>query len=116
MELQPFFAHAVADGFRAESRDLPFHWDFQQSDRFIIDLEFTAGGGNGPHGIAGRMELPERAHLARAAHRCRACVSSLLQVSDETEHRGRLGFGDAAPRKCSPSRLLRVRVSKAPEH
>ncbi len=40
IDIRPFLAHAVPSHFDAACRDLPFHWDFEQIDRFIIDLEF----------------------------------------------------------------------------
>lgn len=40
IDIRPFLAHAVPSHFEAAFRDLPFHWDFEQIDRFIIDLEF----------------------------------------------------------------------------
>jgi hypothetical protein len=41
MDLAPWIAHAVPDGFFAATRDLPFYWDFQQDDRSVIDIRFA---------------------------------------------------------------------------
>ena len=40
-DLRPFLAHAVPDRFSGEGRHLPYWWDFPQTDRFILDIEFT---------------------------------------------------------------------------
>ena len=40
IDLSAAVGHAVPERFRAAERDLPFYWDFEQSDRFIIDLQF----------------------------------------------------------------------------
>lgn len=40
-DLRPFLAHAVPDRFSGACRHLPFHWDFAQADRFIIEVELT---------------------------------------------------------------------------
>ncbi|MBK9146276.1 MAG: hypothetical protein IPM12_00495 [Flavobacteriales bacterium] len=119
MELRPFFAHAVAEGFRAESRDLPFHWDFRQSDRFIIDLEFTQ-----PvevmdlTALQGEWNCPSARYTLRAtridARHVR--IESLLQVSDETEHpEDALALETLLREVLAPSRVLRVRVNMEPE-
>lgn len=40
LELRPFIAHAVDERFQTAGRDLAFHWDMLQTDRFIIDIAF----------------------------------------------------------------------------
>ena len=40
-DLRPFIAHAVLDGFSSEGRQLPYHWDFEQTDRFILEIAFA---------------------------------------------------------------------------
>jgi hypothetical protein len=40
MDLSRFISHAVPVKFTSNGRDLPFHWDFAQDDRSIIDLHF----------------------------------------------------------------------------
>ncbi|MEX1131665.1 MAG: hypothetical protein WEC15_00435 [Flavobacteriales bacterium] len=40
IDLRPFIAHAVPYSCEREGRDLPFHWDFAQTDQFILDLKF----------------------------------------------------------------------------
>lgn len=40
IDLRPFIAHAVPHSCEREGRDLSFHWDFAQTDQFILDLKF----------------------------------------------------------------------------
>ncbi|HRH70713.1 MAG TPA: hypothetical protein PLB89_14520 [Flavobacteriales bacterium] len=40
IDLSRMIGHAVPADFVAQGRDLPFHWDFAQNDRSIIDLHF----------------------------------------------------------------------------
>ncbi|MBK8340957.1 MAG: hypothetical protein IPK99_13585 [Flavobacteriales bacterium] len=40
LDLSGLLVHALADGFRATGRDLPFHWDFPQRDELSIKVHF----------------------------------------------------------------------------
>ncbi len=40
IDLRSFIAHAVPYSCERVGRELPFHWDFTQSDQFILDLKF----------------------------------------------------------------------------
>lgn len=40
-DLRGFIAHAVPERFTADRRDMPFHWDFQHTDRFILEIAFA---------------------------------------------------------------------------
>jgi hypothetical protein len=40
LDLSSCIGHAAPDRFSGADRDLPFYWDFAQSDRSIIDLHF----------------------------------------------------------------------------
>ncbi|MCB0784738.1 MAG: hypothetical protein KDC02_11085, partial [Flavobacteriales bacterium] len=39
LDLSGLLMHAVPEGFQAEGRDLPFHWDFPQDDHLEVALE-----------------------------------------------------------------------------
>ena len=39
LDLSGLLMHAVPEGFQAEGRDLPFHWDFPQDDHLEVVLE-----------------------------------------------------------------------------
>lgn len=40
LDLSSCIGHAAPEGFLATDRDLPFYWDFTQTDRSIIELHF----------------------------------------------------------------------------
>jgi hypothetical protein len=118
-DLRPFIAHAVLDGFSSEGRQLPYHWDFEQTDRFILEIAFAQ-----PVEVMdlaqlqGVWESPSARYTLRAtridARHVR--VESFLQVSDETEHpEDALALETLLGEVLAPSRVLRVRLNKAPE-
>jgi hypothetical protein len=41
VDLAALLTHAIPLGFTAADRDLPFHWDFAQDDRVVLDLRFV---------------------------------------------------------------------------
>jgi hypothetical protein len=43
VDLSRFVSHVVPSTFAAAERDLPFHWDFAQDDRFIITIKGVEG-------------------------------------------------------------------------
>lgn len=38
LDLARFIGHVVPSDFKADDRDLPFHWDFEQDDRYVITI------------------------------------------------------------------------------
>lgn len=38
LDLARFMGHVVPPDFTADDRDLPFHWDFEQDDRYVITI------------------------------------------------------------------------------
>jgi hypothetical protein len=40
LDLIDFFPFLIPAGFKAESRDIPFYWDFLQQDRYSVELSF----------------------------------------------------------------------------
>lgn len=118
MDLRPFIAHAVPARFNPEGRDLPFHWDFAQLDRFIIDIEFDQ-----PVEIMDLTRLradvstPGARYLLEAtridARRVR--IESRLQVLKEQESAADAESIGALLRAVNePDRTLRVRISSVP--
>ncbi len=114
VELAPFFAHAAPNGFTALGRDLPFHWDFAQNDRFIIDLEFSR-----PVEVMDLTQLQGEWTCPSARYTLRATridathlrVESQLQVLQEREEAAdALALETLLREVLAPSRVLRVRM------
>jgi hypothetical protein len=118
-ELAPFFAHAASKGFKAEGRDSPFHWDFQQNDRFIIDFEFAQ-----PVEVMDLTQLQGEWNAPSARYTLRVTridarhlrIESQLHVLEEMEApEDALALETLLREVLAPSRMLRVRVSAVPE-
>ncbi|MBK7944061.1 MAG: hypothetical protein IPJ85_01580 [Flavobacteriales bacterium] len=118
-DLRGFIAHAVPVGFAAQGRDLPFHWDFQQSDRFIIEIAFAQ-----PVEVMdltqlqGAWESPSarytlEATLIDAKH---LRIESRLDVLRPVEEvSAALALGELIRAVHEPERVLRVRLPSAME-
>lgn len=119
VELRPFIAHAVEDRFRAEGRELPFHWDMLQTDRFIIDIAFEqALEVMDLTQVTGEWRSPSARYTLRAtridAQHVR--IESELQVVNPTEAAHDAPALETLLREVlAPSRLIRVRVGPVTE-
>lgn len=118
IDLRPFFAHAVPSSFEAGARHLPFHWDFRQLDRIIVDLEFDQAVE-----IMDLTRLQEEVSSPGARYLLEATridarhvrIESRFEVLREREEEGDAEAIGALLRAMNdPDRRLRVRVSSMP--
>lgn len=88
IDLGPFFAHVAAQGFMAEGRELPFHWDYPQDDHFVVDLYFRQRVELVDSASFDRSFSTPNATLERTVHRLSdggLRVESRLHVTGERE-------------------------------
>ncbi len=116
--LSPFLAHAVPTGILAEGRDLPFHWDFRQADRFIVDIEFEQ-----PVEVMDLTRLQESSSTPGARYDIEATridarhvrIESRFTVTHEQEEVGSaIAIEELIRTITDPDRMIRVRRSRLP--
>jgi hypothetical protein len=117
-DLRPFLAHAVPGRFSGEGRHLPFWWDFAQTDRFILDIEFAE-----PVEVMDLTRLQESFSTPGARYTLEATridarnvrVESRFEVLREQEEADAAMAIEALLRAMNdPGRLLRVRPGPMP--
>lgn len=91
VDLADFLHHVVPEGFDADTRQLPFHWDFRQQDRIRVEFLFQR-----PMRIADEAAC-DRSHTTAASRLERTCrmagdrklvVESRLSIDAEREDPG----------------------------
>jgi hypothetical protein len=119
LELRPFIAHAVDERFQATGRDLAFHWDMLQTDRFIIDLAFDE-----PLEVMDLTQLVGEWRSPSARYTLRATridarhvrIESELEVVAATAEPSEAVALEAVLREVlAPSRLIRFRPAPVTE-
>lgn len=65
LDLGALLSHVVPVGFVAADRDLPFHWDFLQDDRVVLDLRFDAPMQFDVSGVGDTVRMSPSAHIER---------------------------------------------------
>lgn len=117
-DLRPFLAHAVPERFSGAGRHLPFHWDFAQTDRFILDIAFAE-----PVEVMDLTRLQESWSTPGARYMLEATridashvrIESRFEVLREREEPDAAMAIEALLRAMSdPDRVLRVRPGPAP--
>ena len=76
IDLKGLLEHAVPNRFTAAGRDLPFYWDFEQDDRYTLNVEL-------PDGFAGNIPDQPTGDVASSG----ASYHFRMERSDETAMR-----------------------------
>ena len=117
LELRPFIAHAVEERFRSENRDMPFHWDMLQTDRFIIDIAFEqALEAMDLTRVIGEWRSPSARYTLRATRidgRHVRVESEFHVVNSTEEPADAMSLETLLREMLAPSRLIRVRPGPA---